>query len=85
MNISRQGRKVAWLSSTLAGVALLLAYGPAQADRPPGQVGVDWGTPAGQECVDCHMTENPGLYWEWNLNPASTGRGKQERVYSSVS
>jgi len=47
--------------STLAGVALLLAYGPAQADRPPGQVGVDWGTPAGQECVDCHMTENPGL------------------------
>ena len=66
MNISRQGRKVAWLSSTLAGVALLLAYGPAQADRPPGQVGVDWGTPAGQECVDCHMTENPGLYWEWN-------------------
>jgi len=66
MKISRQGRKVAWLSTTLAGMALLLAYGPAQAERPTGKVGVDWGTPAGQECVDCHMTENPGLYWEWN-------------------
>ena len=66
MNISRQGRKVAWLSSILAGIALLLAQGPAQADRPAGKAGVDWGAPAGQECVDCHMTENPGLYWEWN-------------------
>ncbi len=66
MNISRQGRKVAWLSSALAGMALLLAYGSAQAARPAGKTGVDWGTPAGQECVDCHMTENPGLYWEWN-------------------
>ena len=49
MKISRQGRKVAWLSSTLAGMALLLAYGPAQAERPTGKVGVDWGTLAGQE------------------------------------
>lgn len=52
MNISRQGRKVAWLSSALAGMALLLAYGSAQAARPAGKTGVDWGTPAGQECVD---------------------------------
>ncbi|RKT45655.1 multiheme c-type cytochrome [Thiocapsa rosea] len=36
------------------------------AARPTGQAGVDWGDPRGEECVDCHMTENPGLYWEWN-------------------
>lgn len=66
MKTSRQVRKVAWLSTSLAGLALLLANGPAQADRPAGKVGVDWGNPTGQECVDCHMTENPGLYWEWN-------------------
>ncbi len=66
MKTSRQGRKVAWLSNTLAAMALLLSFGPAQADRPAGKYGVDWGDPAGQECVDCHMTENPGLYWEWN-------------------
>ena len=66
MNTSRQVRKVAWLSSSLAALALMVANGPAQADRPGGKAGVDWGNPAGQECVDCHMTENPGLYWEWN-------------------
>ncbi len=66
MNTSRQVRKVAWLSSSLAALALMVANGPVQADRPEGKAGVDWGNPAGQECVDCHMTENPGLYWEWN-------------------
>ena len=36
------------------------------AARPSGEIGKDWGNPAGEECVECHATENPGLYWEWN-------------------
>ena len=39
MNISRQGRKVAWLSSALAGMALLLAYGSAQQLVQPARLG----------------------------------------------
>ncbi|MGB5735998.1 MAG: multiheme c-type cytochrome, partial [Thiohalocapsa sp.] len=50
---------------TLAALLLLFAA-DAGAVRPAGQPGVDWGAPEGQECVDCHMSENPGLYLEWN-------------------
>ncbi len=53
------------LSVPLAAVMLLFAA-DAGAVRPAGQPGVDWGAPEGQECVECHMTENPGLYLEWN-------------------
>lgn len=48
------------------GLAAMLAAPNADAVRPAGQPGVDWGAPEGQDCVDCHMSENPGLYWEWN-------------------
>ena len=54
------------LAGALAGLFLVVQAGPASAARPAGKVGVDWGKAKGQECVDCHMTENPGLYWEWN-------------------
>lgn len=36
---------------------------PAPATAEPS---TEWGNPKGQACVDCHMTESPGLYWEWN-------------------
>ncbi|MBK1724078.1 multiheme c-type cytochrome [Thiocystis violacea] len=49
----------------LASGLLILATAVLAA-RPTGEVGVDWGDPRGQECVECHMTENPGLYLEWN-------------------
>ncbi len=45
---------------------LLLAAGTVFAARPAGEIGKDWGDPAGQECVECHWTENPGLTQEWN-------------------
>ena len=54
------------LAGALAGLFLVVQAGPASAARPAGKIGVDWGTAKGQECVDCHMTENPGLYWAWN-------------------
>jgi hydroxylamine dehydrogenase len=55
------------LVRTLPVAAVLLLFtANAHAIRPAGQPGVDWGDPKGQECVDCHMNENPGLYWEWN-------------------
>ncbi|WP_373506552.1 multiheme c-type cytochrome, partial [Thiocapsa sp.] len=47
-------------------IGLLTLAVTVEAARPTGQAGVDWGDPRGDECVDCHMTENPGLYWEWN-------------------
>ncbi len=52
--------------SLVTGIFLLAQFGSAQAARPSGKIGEDWGTPKGKECVECHMTENPGLYWEWN-------------------
>jgi hydroxylamine dehydrogenase len=62
---SRDLRLVRWASLCL-GAGLLALGSAAQADRPTGKAGVDWGDPKGQDCVDCHMTESPGLYWEWN-------------------
>ena len=62
---SRALQPTRWVGP-LVGVALLALGSAAQADRPTGKAGVDWGDPKGQECVDCHMTESPGLYWEWN-------------------
>lgn len=48
-------------------LALLLVWATAtQAARPPGQKGVDWGDPIGEECVECHIQENPGLFRQWN-------------------
>ena len=47
-------------------LALLLAIGAVHAAQPAGVPGRDWGDPAGEECVECHRTENPGLTQEWN-------------------
>ena len=66
MRMTSRGRKTALLGSAFAGLILLLQISPADAARSSGEIGKDWGDPKGQECVDCHMTENPGLYWEWN-------------------
>lgn len=62
---SRELRLARW-AGLCVGVGLLALGTAADAARPAGKAGVDWGDPKGQECVDCHMTENPGLYWEWN-------------------
>ncbi len=46
---------------------LCLQLQPSIADaRPTGEIGKDWGDPAGLACVNCHSQENPGLYSEWN-------------------
>ncbi|HYN79202.1 MAG TPA: cytochrome C552, partial [Lamprocystis sp. (in: g-proteobacteria)] len=47
-------------------IGLLALAQAAWAERPAGKAGVDWGDPKGQDCVDCHMTESPALYMEWN-------------------
>ena len=54
-----------WASAVL-GLLLAIPSFSAQAARPSGEIGKNWGNPKGQECVDCHLTESPGLYWEWN-------------------
>ncbi|WP_328984948.1 hypothetical protein [Thiorhodovibrio winogradskyi] len=61
-DLPRFSRLCAWL---FGGLILLFTI-QALAVRPAGQPGVDWGDPRGQECIDCHMTKNPGLYWGWN-------------------
>ncbi|MGA7979235.1 MAG: multiheme c-type cytochrome [Chromatiaceae bacterium] len=66
MSTTSGGRTTAWLAAAAAGLALALHVGPSEAARPGGEYGVDWGKPKGQQCVECHMTENPGLYLEWN-------------------
>ncbi|MGB5568534.1 MAG: cytochrome C552, partial [Sedimenticolaceae bacterium] len=50
----------------LLALGLMLAVSTAFAARPAGEIGKDWGDPAGEECVECHWTENPGLSQEWN-------------------
>jgi hypothetical protein len=62
----RQGRFSALLGSVAAGLVLFLQAGTADAARPSGEIGTDWGNPKGQECVDCHWQEDPGLTKEWN-------------------
>ena len=52
-------------------VGFLVLYGfaalsTAYAARPGGEIGKDWGKKEGEECVECHASESPGLYWEWN-------------------
>jgi hypothetical protein len=43
-----------------------MQLGTADAARPSGEIGEDWGNPKGQECVECHWMEDPGLAKEWN-------------------
>jgi len=57
---------MASLGGAMVGLMLALPGMPVEAARPSGEYGVDWGSVKGEECVECHMTENPGLYWEWN-------------------
>lgn len=65
MNCFRQGRL---LGMAAAGLALMFAFSTANAARPSGEIGKDWGNPKGQECVECHWQENPGLTREWNAS-----------------
>ncbi|MEK7992057.1 MAG: multiheme c-type cytochrome [Thiotrichaceae bacterium] len=46
----------------------LLLSSQSFAERPAGKEGKDWGTDAGKECVECHMSESPGMYLEWNTS-----------------
>ena len=66
MKCFSQGRITALLGSVAAGITLLLQVGAADAARPSGEIGKDWGNPKGQECVECHWQEDPGLTREWN-------------------
>ena len=45
---------------------LLLQSGLANAARPSGEIGKDWGNPDGLLCVNCHMQQTPGLAKQWN-------------------
>ncbi|MES9929496.1 MAG: hypothetical protein ABW158_15410, partial [Candidatus Thiodiazotropha sp. 6PDIVS] len=54
------------VGSVAAGLALLLQVSAADAARPSGSIGKDWGNPKGQECIECHWQEDPGLTMEWN-------------------
>ncbi|MCG7870841.1 MAG: cytochrome C552 [Candidatus Thiodiazotropha lotti] len=44
----------------------MLQVTTADAARPSGSIGKDWGNPKGQECIECHWQEDPGLTMEWN-------------------
>ncbi len=53
------------LGGTIVAAGLLISM-QASAARAPGEIGKDWGDPAGQACVTCHMSVTPGMYREWN-------------------
>ena len=48
------------------GIMLISEAEKAEAARPAGVYGKDWGNPKGKECVLCHRKHTPGLYQEWN-------------------
>ena len=56
-----------WASAVL-GLLLAIPSFSAQAARPSGEIGKNWGNPKGQKCVECHWTESPGLTQEWNAS-----------------
>jgi len=60
--VSKSGRFLRYLLAC----GLMVAGSSAFSARLGGEIGKDWGDPAGEECVECHMTENPGLTMEWN-------------------
>lgn len=65
MRSDGKSRGGAWLSG-IAAIVLGLAVTSANAARPSGVIGEDWGDPKGQACVECHMQKSPGLAREWN-------------------
>ncbi|MEA3410483.1 MAG: multiheme c-type cytochrome [Pseudomonadota bacterium] len=66
MNSDTQFRWTAILATIVAAVALILQSGAADAARPSGKIGEDWGNPKGQACIECHRAETPGLTQQWN-------------------
>lgn len=58
--------KFSIIKQILLSLCILLAVTSTHAARPGGTLGKDWGINGGEECVNCHMTESPGLYHEWN-------------------
>ena len=51
----------------MGSMAILFSESPeAEAARPSGEYGTNWGDPKGEECVVCHRKHSPGLYQEWN-------------------
>lgn len=62
-----QRTKRAWqaVAGCIAAAGMLLSL-PADAARPGGEKGKDWGNPAGEGCIACHASVSPGLYQEWN-------------------
>ncbi len=61
-----RGRFQSAVGAVAAGMLMLLQMSPADAARPSGEIGKDWGNPKGHECVECHWMEDPGLTMEWN-------------------
>ncbi len=59
-------RRLFRIARLVTMVSLGFATSIAIGARPGGEIGKDWGNPDGEECVECHMTENPGLTLEWN-------------------
>ncbi len=45
-----------------SGSGLVLEVSEAEAARPGGEYGKDWGDPKGQECVLCHRKHKHRLY-----------------------
>jgi len=66
MGLSWHRRYLAPLCGATAALALCLQWSDAEAARPSGQIGKDWGNPKGAKCVECHWQEDPGLAAEWN-------------------
>ncbi|ABK45516.1 conserved hypothetical protein [Magnetococcus marinus MC-1] len=60
----KYGLKKFW--SVVAFALLLFTVSQAEAVRPAGQPGKDWGGPENAKCAECHMKESPGLWKQWN-------------------
>ncbi|MDJ0864274.1 MAG: multiheme c-type cytochrome [Gammaproteobacteria bacterium] len=55
-----------WLPAWIAGACMLAMLTPAQAARPAGKIGVDWGDKKGEMCTACHRQASPGMWQQWN-------------------
>jgi len=66
MNSDIPFRWMAMLATLFAAFALTLQSGAANAARPSGKIGENWGNPRGLVCVECHRSVSPGLTQQWN-------------------
>lgn len=64
----RKMANLSCISASFLGLFAMMLCPPShvEAAQSSGDAEKRWGDPAGEICISCHMTQSPGLYWQWN-------------------